>query len=126
VIRKIFRWILAVFFIAAGINHFVNPDIYLSMMPPYLPWHEFLNYASGAAEVIGGVAVLFPASRIWGGWLLLAVLVAVFPANLQVAIAGWPELDVPRWALWARLPLQPVLMAWVYFTCLRPKPTVKS
>lgn len=117
--RTISRTALALFFIVAGLNHFRSPGIYLSMMPPYLPWPEILNLVSGAAEIAGGIGVLVPGVRKAAGWGLIALLAAVFPANLHVAIHGWPEMDLPRSVLWARLPLQALLIAWVYFTCLR-------
>lgn len=117
-IRTIARWLLAVFFVAAGINHFLNPGLYLSMMPPWLPQPELLNQISGAAEIAGGMGVLIPALRRWAAWGLIALLVAIFPANLHIAMNGWSGVDIAPWILWARLPVQLVFIAWVYFTCL--------
>ena len=106
---------LAIFFIAAGVLHFVRPEFYAQIIPPYLPWPLALVFISGACEIVGGVAVLWPPARRWAGYGLIALLVAVFPANVQMAldpkpIAGW---DVPAWLLWLRLPFQGVLIAWV-------------
>jgi uncharacterized membrane protein len=118
---QISRWILGIFFVAAGLNHFRSPAVYLSIMPWYLPWHLELVYLSGVAEVAGGVGVLIPRIRVMAGWGLIALLLAVFPANIQAALHGM-ELGghpVSRWILWARLPLQPVLIAWVYWACVR-------
>jgi len=120
-IHSISRLALAVFFIIAGVNHFRSPDVYLSMMPPWLPWPEMLNFVSGAAEIAGGVGVLHPRARRIAGWGLIALLVAVFPANLHVALNGWPEMHVPQWVLWARLPVQLLFIAWVYQSCLRER-----
>ncbi|MEN3942301.1 DoxX family protein [Prosthecobacter sp. SYSU 5D2] len=106
------------FFGVAGVNHFLNPEVYLTMMPPYLPWPELLNYISGAAEVAGAVGILVPQLRRMAGWGLIALLVAVFPANVHLALNGWEAYDLPGWVLWARLPLQAVFIAWVYWTCL--------
>lgn len=117
--NSISRVALALFFIIAGLNHFRSPGIYLSMMPLWLPWPEMMNFISGAAEIAGGVGVLHGHTRRFAGWGLIALLVAVFPANLHVALAGWPEMDIPRWILWMRLPFQLLFMAWVYQTCLR-------
>jgi uncharacterized membrane protein len=97
-------WMLALFFAAAGFNHFLNPAPYLSMIPPYLPCPRALNIMSGAAEILGGVGILVPATRVSAGWGLVVLLAAVFPANLNVA--------------WARLPFQPVMMALVYWACI--------
>ena len=106
---------LSLFFVAAGINHFVNPDFYVPMVPPYLPAHRELVFLSGVFEVVGGVAVLVPAVRAAAGWGLIALLLAVFPANIHMALN--PELfpDVSRTALYVRLPLQALLIAWAYW-----------
>ncbi len=115
-------FLLGIFFIAAGVNHFVSPQPYLAMMPPALPFPEALNYISGAAEVLGGLGVLLPRFRRPAGWGLMALLVAIFPANIQVAMHGWPGMDLAPWVLWARLPFQILFMVWVYYACLaRPK-----
>ena len=118
--RAIFRWLLAGFFVVAGANHFRDPAFYLPMMPAWLPWHLPLIHFSGAAEILGGIGVLVPLTRRAAGWGLIALLVAVFPANLHLALAGGqlPGMNVPAWALWARLPLQAVFLAWVWWTTL--------
>lgn len=109
--------LLAAFFIAAGVNHFVNPQAYLSVMPPYLPFPEALNFISGAAEVAGGSGMLIPRLRRAAGWGLIALLVAVFPANIHMALHGIPGVAIAPWILWVRLPLQLVLIAWVAWAC---------
>lgn len=101
----------------AGINHFRNPETYLAMMPPWLPAHAALNAASGAAEIAGGVGVLIPRLRRAAGIGLILLLIAVFPANLHVALHGWPGVDIPRWILYARLPFQFLFIGWVAFSC---------
>ena len=115
------RWILAVFFMVAGANHFLNPRPYLSMMPSYLPSPAELVWLSGAAEMMGGLGVLIPRLRAVAGWGLIALLVAVFPANLNVALHGWPGTSLPQWSLWLRLPLQIVLIWAVYRICFGVK-----
>lgn len=106
---------LSLFFVVAGINHFVNPDFYVAMMPPYLPAHRELVFLSGVFEVVGGLAVLIPTVRAAAGWGLVVLLLAVFPANLHMAFN--PELfpDVSRTALYVRLPLQALVIAWAYW-----------
>ncbi len=114
------RIALAAFFTAAGANHFVNPRAYEAIVPPSLASRKKeINVISGAAEIAGGLAVLHPATRRAGRWWLLALLVAVFPANVHMAVnpEQVPGLDlrkIPRWALWARLPLQPLAMLWTW------------
>ena len=115
--RAVALWVLAAFFVVAGANHFLNPVPYRTMMPPYLPWPEGLIIVSGVAEIAGGLGILIPRTRWLAGWGLIALLVAVFPANVQVARHGWPGVPIPQWTLWARLPLQGVLIAWVYWVC---------
>ena len=106
---------LAVFFVGAGANHFVNPDFFVGIMPPYLPAHVELVYLSGLLEILGGVAVLARGLRTSAGWGLIILLLAVFPANLHMALH--PELfpDASRFALYSRLPVQALFIAWVYW-----------
>jgi uncharacterized membrane protein len=113
------RLALAAFFSFAGTMHFVAPRSYRAMMPPSLPRHREAVIVSGVAEIAGAAAVLHPATRRFGRWWLLALLLAVFPANVHMAlnpeqIEGLDLGKVPRWALWARLPLQPLAMLWVW------------
>jgi uncharacterized membrane protein len=115
------RWFLAFFFIAAGTNHFLHTEIYLELMPPYLPWHIALVYVSGIAEILLGACVLPSITRRMAGWGLIALLIAVFPANIQAALHGFRSVSSA--ILWARLPLQLVLIWWVYWCCLS---TVRS
>ncbi len=113
--------LLASFFTVAGTMHFVRPREYAAIMPPYVPAHRMAVIASGAAELIGGVTVIPPATRRFAGWWLIAVLVAVFPANVHMALhrddvakKGVPADRIPRWLLWARLALQPLMMLWAW------------
>jgi uncharacterized membrane protein len=106
------RRLLSAFFITAGTLHFLRPDIYEQIVPDYLPAHRGLVLLSGAAEIAGGLAVAFPATRRGGGAWLAAVLVAVFPANVQMALQADRHRAIPPALLWARLPLQPLLVLW--------------
>ena len=119
--RTVALWMMALFFIAVSLNHFLNPAPYLSMMPPYLPAPDTLNMISGAAEILGGVGILLSRIRVWAGWGLSLLLVAVFPANLNVALHGWKGQNIAAWLLWARLPFQPLLIALVYWVCIVPR-----
>lgn len=114
------RLLAALFFTAAGIGHFVAPSFYLSMMPPWLPAHGFLVQLSGVAEIAGGLGLLVPRLRRAAGIGLILLLIAVFPANIQMLqnarAAGTPELG-----LWIRLPFQ-ILFIWWVFVVSRTKP----
>jgi uncharacterized membrane protein len=95
---------------------------YESIVPPYLsPNETAIVQISGVAEVVGGAGVLLPATRRLAGWWLVALLIAVFPANLHMALHPEEFRRIPRWALWARLPLQP-LMIWWAWTATRSSP----
>ena len=118
-VQSRWRWILAVVFVGAGANHFLNPAPYVAMMPAWLPWPTALVAISGAAEIIGGVGLVVTRVQRVAAWGLIALLVAVFPANVNVAIYGWPGSGLPAWSLWARLPLQLVAIAWIHRICLR-------
>ena len=114
-IKLILRAVLALFFVFAGINHFRQTGFYLRMMPPYVPWHLAMVQISGVAEMVLGLLLLIPAASRTAAWGLIALLIAVFPANLQMALhpETFPEFS-PR-ALWLRLPLQAVLIAWAWW-----------
>jgi uncharacterized membrane protein len=116
------RYLFGVLVIAAGLNHFVNPTFYLAMMPPYLPWHSELVAISGVAEAALGVLLLFRRWAVWAAWGLIALLVAIFPANVHMALH--PELypSISPIMLWLRLPLQPILIAWAWFYTRRLAP----
>lgn len=114
------RWLAAAAFVAAGAMHFVRPELYESIVPPQLPAHGVLVAISGMAEVLGGIGLLFRRTRRVAGLGLILLLVAVFPANLYMAIdPGEAGHGAPQWALWARLPLQVVIGAVVYLVSLR-------
>lgn len=106
---------LAAFFVGAGVNHFVNPDFFAGIMPPYLPAHLTLVYLSGVFEIFGGILVLVPRVRAAAGWGLVLLLLAIFPANAHMALS--PELfpDTSAVALYARLPVQAFFIAWAYW-----------
>ncbi|RZK36706.1 MAG: hypothetical protein EOO57_06715, partial [Hymenobacter sp.] len=101
--------VLTLLFTGAGTLHFLTPGAYLRVMPPGLPAPALLVAASGAAEILGGLGLLLPATRRAATWGLLALLAAVFPANVYM-LQIHEQLHLPAWALWLRLPLQPLLM----------------
>ena len=105
---------LAGFFIQAGVAHFVVPDIYKRIVPPGLGDPAMLVRVSGVAELAGGVGVLVPRTRRLAGFGLIALLAAVFPANVYMARNPAKFKKIPAWALYARLPLQPLMMWWAW------------
>ena len=108
---RVGRWTLGFVFVGAGMFHLVLPGVYEPAMPPWLPSHRALILLSGVAEVAGGLGVLWPRPAVQraAGWGLALLLVAVYPANVWMAMAG---VGGPAWALWARLPVQGALVAW--------------
>jgi uncharacterized membrane protein len=115
---KLSRAMLAAVFSFAGTLHFVRPRPYEAIVPPPFPKRESVAI-SGVAEIAGALAVLHPATRRAGRWWLIALLLAIFPANVYMAVSPEkiPGLDLrrlPRRLLWARLPLQPLAMLWVW------------
>lgn len=118
-LRRIALVVLGLFFIAAGANHFVHAGFYTRIVPDWLPAHARLVAISGVCEMLGGLGVFFPATRRAAGIGLIALLVAVFPANVQMA--QHPELyaDIgSATAFYVRLPIQALLIAWVWWVCL--------
>jgi uncharacterized membrane protein len=103
---------LAAFFSFAGAMHFVRTRTYMAIMPDYLPAHRELVYASGVAEIAGGLGALSERTRGAAGWWLAATMVAVFPANLHMALHPERYRRIPRALLYARLPAQAVFIAW--------------
>ena len=109
-------------YVVAGVMHFVVPEAYVQVVPPVLPAPLALVYLSGVAEVALGVGVLVPQTRRYAAWGLIALLIAVFPANVYmatsgVAVQGTPfgTLDPSAAERWGRLPLQAVLVAWAWW-----------
>lgn len=106
-------YIMAAIYIVAGLLHFIRPRTYLAIMPPYLPAHKALVFWSGVAELVLGLALLVPALRTWAAWGIIALLIAVFPANVYMA-TGEKFGAISAWIRWGRLPLQAVLIWWAY------------
>ena len=100
----------------AGIMHFVRSDYYLAIMPPYLPWHLKLVYISGVCEIIVGLLLISKSTRRIAAWLLIALLVVVYPANIQMTINYYNENNPDLWLTIIRLPIQFLLiwLAWIY------------
>jgi uncharacterized membrane protein len=121
--KRILLYVMAAFYVAAGANHFLSPDFYVAIMPPYLPWHLELVYLSGVAEIVCGLGLLFRQTRVLAAWATIAVLVAIFPANIHVALHDIPiggrSESLGIWN-WVRLPFQFVLIAWAWWYTREP------
>ncbi len=109
-----FRYLLALLFLVAGSLHFIITPVYVSIMPSYLPAPTLLVQLSGIAEILGGIGLLLPATQPAAAWGLILLLIAVTPANLNMALhpTHWPT--IPAWLLWVRLPLQLPLIYWSF------------
>ncbi len=114
--QNLSRRLLALFFIAAGTFHFLFIANYMGIMPAWLPWHRVLVVISGLCEMAGGLGVLWHATRRWAGFGLIALCVAVLPANVQMLLNAQAAHASTLWLtlLWVRLPLQILLIAWIW------------
>ncbi len=111
-------WVLALAMISIGVLHFVQPKPFVRIVPKFLPAPLALVYVSGFFEILGGVGLLVPATRAYAAWGLIALYIAVFPANVYMLthnVSLNPKKPIPRWALWLRLPFQLVFIAWAYW-----------
>lgn len=110
---------IGLLFLSAGTLHLLRPAVFEVAVPRVLPARRALVYASGVAELAGGAAVLSERGTRLGGWWLIATLVAVFPANVTMAVEAERFRRIPEPLLWARLPLQAALIAWVWDAAIR-------
>jgi uncharacterized membrane protein len=115
--------LLGVFFVGAGVNHFVMPRYYRRIVPPGFGDPATVVAISGVAEIAGGAGALVPATRRAAGWGLVALLAAVFPANVYMAVRPerFRDVRVPAALLWLRLPLQPLMMWWAWRATRPPR-----
>ena len=111
--RKYWVYVMGLLYILAGINHFVHPDFYLRMLVGFLPYPSALNIISGLAEIILGVGVCIPATRKISAWGIILLLVAIFPANINMAL-NKEQWDFSAAMLYFRLPIQLLLIWWAY------------
>ena len=107
-------YVMSLFYVFAGIKHFTNPDWYMKIMPPYLPLHKELVYISGAFEIILGLMLLLDKTRFIGGWGLILLLIAVFPANIYLAQTNGAALNTSPAIVWGRLPFQAIFILIAY------------
>lgn len=112
--EKISLYVMVVFYVMAGVNHFANPNFYKKIMPPWLDWHYTLICISGAFEIILGVLLLPIKTRQFAAWGIIALLIVVFPANVQMMINFREEQNPYLWIAVLRLPFQLLLICWAY------------
>lgn len=122
--RRVARFFAGPVMAFAGIYHFVVPRTYASIIPDALPFHMPLVYVSGVAELLGALGTMHPKTRRPAGWFLIATLIAVFPANVNMALRPeeYPGVPGGRIALIARLPLQALFIYWVWLATLKDDP----
>ena len=121
--RGALRWLLAVFFVAAGLNHFREPGVYEGMMPPSLPWHAALIAITGACEVLGGIGIVMPSTRRAAGWGLITPSSWQYSPQTCVALLGhMPGFSFSPTVLWLRLPFQAAFIAGVAWVAVAGEP----
>ncbi|MEM7434828.1 MAG: DoxX family protein [Myxococcota bacterium] len=120
-VKLVALWGLALAMIAIGLLHFIRPKPFIRIVPKYLPAPRTLVYISGFFEIAGGVGLLIPSLRVAAAWGLIALYLAVYPANIYMLthnVSLSPKKPIPRWMLWARLPLQFVFIGLAYWFTL--------
>jgi len=105
---------MVILYVAAGINHFVHPAIYIGIMPWWIPIHKELVIISGICEIVFGLLLMLPRARKIAAWCIIALLIAVFPANVQMMFNYLAQHNAALWIAIARLPVQIVLIWWAY------------
>ncbi len=111
----------ALFYIYAGFMHFKKSWFFYKITPPFLkPYKEIINVVVGVAEILGGIGLLIPFSREWAAWGIIALLIAVFPANIYMLTSKGAGMKIPLWQLKLRLPIQLLLIIWAYYFVLNP------
>lgn len=111
--KYILLYVMGVAYILAGINHFLKPQFYEKMLTGFLPYPSALNIISGVAEIVLGIGLMIPATRIISAWGIVLLLIAIFPANINMALHP-DKWSIPAVALYCRLPLQLLLIWWAY------------
>jgi uncharacterized membrane protein len=116
--KSISLWLLSVFYLFAGINHFINPDFYLPLIPPYLPLPNAINYFSGLVEILLGLMLIFSITKKWAAYGITFLLIAFIPSHIyfiQINSCVEGGLCVPTWLGWVRLiVIHPLLLFWAW------------
>lgn len=113
--KTISMYIMGILYILAGVNHFMMPEVYIKIMPPYLGWHKELVFFSGLIEIVLGALLFLPPYRRIAAWGIILLLIAVFPANIYLAQTNGEVLGISAAAAWGRLPIQALLILWAWW-----------
>tara|TARA_B100000029_G_scaffold481159_1_gene529949 strand:- start:871 stop:1236 length:366 start_codon:yes stop_codon:yes gene_type:complete len=115
---KIFKYttlyIMSIFYVNVGVKHFVDPDWFMQIMPPYLPYHKELVYISGMFEILFGLMLIIQRTRLYAGYGLILLLIAVFPANIYLAQTNGSAMNISPEIAWGRLPFQALFISFAY------------
>lgn len=115
-IKTGFKYLLTAFFVLSGVNHFLSPDFYLNIMPPYIPAHEVMIALSGATEIIAGIMLAIRKLSKWGAWFIIAHLLTFFTVHIyMIQEASMTFADLPLAVLWIRIPFQFLIIAWAFW-----------
>ncbi len=114
-LKTVSLYIMGIFYILAGINHFVIPEFYMKIMPPYILWHKELVLISGLIEIGLGALLFVPKYRKWAAWGVVALLLAVLPSHVYLAQTNGEVIGISAAAAWGRLPIQLLLIAWAWW-----------
>ena len=115
-LKTVSRYIMSLFYVSVGINHFLNPEWFVKIVPPILLEFDYeLVYLSGVCEVIFGLLILIPKARYYAAWGLILTLAAVFPANIYLAQTNGVAMDTTAAVAWYRLPFQTVFILLAYW-----------
>ena len=109
-----FLYLMSALYILAGFNHFLNPLTYIKIIPSWLPYPSMINHVTGILEIILGFLLLFNTSRTFAAYGIIVLLIAIFPANIQMSINFYNSHHPKFWWTVARLPLQLLLIAWAW------------
>jgi len=121
--KKLSLYAMSFLYVAAGINHFINTSIYLTIMPFYLPYPRELIYVTGVFVIVLGMLIVLKNTRRTAAWLIIILLILIFPANIQMTMDYFNNNDPQLWVVALRLPLQILLMWWAWLFTKRTKDT---
>jgi uncharacterized membrane protein len=113
-VKRLSLYIMTAFYILAGVNHLIHPAFYIKIMPPWIPYHAAMVGISGVCEILFALLLLFPFTRRVGGFCIILLLIAVFPANIQMLLNALHENNIRLWLAIFRLPIQIILIWWAY------------
>ncbi|MEO6584133.1 MAG: MauE/DoxX family redox-associated membrane protein [Ferruginibacter sp.] len=126
-IKMILRYVMATFYFFAGINHFIKPEMYKKMIPPFFQFHSLINYAAGFIEIAVAILLLVPKTRRFAGNAIILLLILFLPVHFYMLQTGWcPGTNcLPEWVLWVRLILLQPLLVWMAWWVSRERSSVR-